>query len=159
MEKIELCHKEGRYSYSLKQFFKDRFKIDGDVIYIIPSQYILSTSRTFFPKIREACNYVCPSDTPCNGRKFINYIQQIVDFLYYSIEEEKTWYKSFEFFPDEENKNFFGWSERPIENKCLKHLTYSRRLAYLKQNFTQFYFYFRLKNECICCRKKRLYKV
>ena len=136
MEKIELCHKEGRYSYSLKWFFKDRFKIDGDVIYIIPSQYILSTSRTFFSKIREACNYVCPSDTPCNGRKFINYIQQIVDFLYYSIEEEKTWYKSFEFFPDEENKNFFGWSERPIENKCLKHLTYSRRLAYLKQNFT-----------------------
>ena len=136
MEKIELCHKEGCYSYSLKWFFKDRFKIDGDVIYIIPSQYILSTSRTFSPKIREACNYVCPSDTPCNGRKFINYIQQIVDFLYYSIEEEKTWYKSFEFFPDEENKNFFGWSERPIENKCLKHLTYSRRLAYLKQNFT-----------------------
>ena len=53
MEKIELCHKEGCYSYSLKWFFKDRFKIDGDVIYIIPSQYILSTSRTFFQKLEK----------------------------------------------------------------------------------------------------------
>ena len=62
MENIQLCHNDFRYSYSLKYFFKDKFKVDGDIIYIIPSQYILATSRTLFQKIKESCDYVCPSD-------------------------------------------------------------------------------------------------
>ena len=95
MEKIIICDVYMRCRYSLKYFLKDRFKVPGDVIYIMPTQNILHISRTLFPKIREGCGYGCESDIPCDQHKFLNCIQKIVDFLYYSVEEEQLWYKSF----------------------------------------------------------------
>ena len=43
-----------------------------------------------------------------------------------------VFYGAFEFFPDDDNTDFFGWSHIPINRKCLKHLSYSQRLAYLQ---------------------------
>ena len=91
---VVICEVEFKCLYRLEYFFKDRFKFDENS-YIIPSQQILQISRTLFPKIREGCSYVCPSDIPCNHHKFLNYIQKIIDSLIFSVEEEKIWYKSF----------------------------------------------------------------
>ena len=43
----------------------------------------------------------------------------------------KSFYDAFEFFPHDENTDFFGWSHIPINRKCLKHLSWSKRLQYL----------------------------
>ena len=131
MNSIIICDIYMKCQYSLKYFLKDEFKVANNNSYIVPTKFIIDISRKLFPKIREGCSYVCPSNIACDQHKFLNYIQTIIDFLYYSVEEEKIYYKSFEFFPDEENSDFFGWSNRPMESKCLKHLSYSRRLAYL----------------------------
>ena len=131
MDKVIICDVNMKYHYSLKYFLKNEFKVDGANFYIVPIEFIIDISRKLFPKIREGRSYVCPSDIPCNQHKFLNYIQRIIDFLYYLVEEEKLHYKSFKFFPHEENSDFFGWSSHPMESKCLKHLSYSRRLAYL----------------------------
>ena len=67
----------------------------------------------------------------CSPHKFLKYLERIIDFLYYSVEEEMIFYSAFEFFQDEANSDFFGWSHTPIKAKNLEHLSYSRRLAYL----------------------------
>ena len=131
MDKVIICDVDMKYRYSLKYFLKDEFKVKDADFYIVPTKFIIDISRELFPKIREGCSYVCPSEIPCNQHKFLNCIQKIIEFLYYSVEEDKLYYKSFKVFFNEENSDFFGWSWQPMESKCLKHLSYSRRLAYL----------------------------
>lgn len=135
VDKIVICDEEFKSIYKLDYFLKDEFKIKDDHntkcdIYIIPTQNLLRIARKLFPKIRNACGWVCESDNLCSQHKFLKYLEKIIEFLYYSVEEEMVWYKAFEFF-HEQNTDFFGWSERPIDAKCLQHLSYLRRLAYL----------------------------
>ena len=132
MNKIIICDVICKYLYTLKYFFKNEFYNKDKNVYIIPTHKLLALKRELFPKIQEGHGYVCGDDkNVCDPYKFINYIKKIVDFLYYSVEEEKVFYGAFEFFPDDDNSDFFGWSYIPINKKCIKHLSYSRRLAYL----------------------------
>lgn len=101
-------------------------------IYIIPKQKLLAIARKLIPKIRNSSGYHCEYDRDiCNPHKFLNQMEEIIDFLYYSVEEKMVYYSAFEFFQNESNSNFFGWSHVPIKAKNLNHLSYSRRLAYL----------------------------
>ena len=113
MDKVIICDIDMKYRYSLKYFLKDEFKVKDADFYIVPTKFIMDISRKLFPKIIEGCSYVCPSAIPCNQHKFLNCIQKIIDFLYYSAEEDKLYYKSFKFFPNEENSRFFWLSVLP----------------------------------------------
>ena len=63
-----LAFKLMSYSYSLKSFFKDEFKVDGG--YKIPFSHVLYFKRHVFQYIRDACHYVCPNnDDQCSGHR------------------------------------------------------------------------------------------
>ena len=64
---------------------------------------------------------------PCSA-----WIFKTTDEIINYVENEKLYYKAFHF---RRTKNddvaFGGWTAEPVQPICLKHLSYSRRLAYL----------------------------
>ena len=131
MEKTIIAFKDFEYIISMKSFFKDEFK-SGGRNYLIPIDHIKWFKRNIFPKIRDACSYVCPSSVPCKGHKLLNYIDMLWDATVYVVEEKYVYYRYF-YFKNLVFKNgeLHKWDATPVEPKCLKHLSYSRRLAYL----------------------------
>ena len=134
MDKIIIVDILYKYLYTLKYFFKEGFYRKEKNIFVIPTKKLLAMKRELFPLIEKGHGMVCANNDNniCNPHKFKNCIQQIYDFLQYSLEEEAVFSNAFEFFPDNDNTDFFGWSHIPINKKCLKHLSWSRRLQYLK---------------------------
>ena len=131
MEKTIIAFKDFEYVISMKSFFKDEFK-SGSHNYLISLDHIKWFKRNIFPKIRDACSYVCPHSVPCKGRKLLNYIEMLWEASVYAVEEKKVYYRYFYF----QNLIFksgelHSWNATPVEPKCLKHLSYSRRMAYL----------------------------
>ena len=131
MEKTIIAFKDFEYVISMKSFFKDEFK-SGSHNYLISLDHIKWFKRNIFPKIRDACSYVCPHSVPCKGHKLLNYIEMLWEASVYAVEEKKVYYRYFYF----ENLIFkngelHSWNATPVEPKCLKHLSYSRRMAYL----------------------------
>ena len=60
----------------MKLFFKDEFKKEGK--YLISFDHLKWHKRYIFTKIRENCgSFVCPSDTPCDGHKFTEYVDML----------------------------------------------------------------------------------
>lgn len=122
------------YSYSLKIFFKDEFKKEG--VYIIPFSHVLYVKRTIFPYIRDSCDFVCPYKNPCDGHQFLDFIEELWNFMRYSVEERKCFFRYFYFFnfrlkSHNEIEKIAGWNFRAIQPKDLSHLSYSKRLSYL----------------------------
>ena len=122
------------YSYSLKNFFKDEFKKEG--VYVIPFSHVLYVKRTIFPYIRDSCDFVCPYKNPCDGHQFLDFIEELWNFMRYSVEERKCFFRYFYFFnfrlkSHNEIEKIAGWNFRAIQPKDLSHLSYSKRLSYL----------------------------
>ena len=123
-----------KYLYRLKYFFKEEFYIAEKNVYVIPTRRLLAMKRQLLPLIVEGHGEMCEKNDPynyCDPHKFKKCLEDIYNFLENSVHEEKVFYNAFEFFPDEDNKTFFGWSHIPINKKCLKHLSWSRRMQYL----------------------------
>ena len=123
------------YSFSLKCFFKDEFKV-GEDSFIIPFSHILYIKRHIFQLIRQTCDYVCPYTDECDGHKFLNFIEKLYEFQKYAVIEEKCFYKNFYFnnFQLKKDKNcvkVHGWDFVFFETKNLSHLTFSKRCQYL----------------------------
>ena len=125
-----------QYSYSLKCFFKDEFKKNGG--YVIPFSHVLYIKRTIFPLIRDACDYVCPYKEQCDGHQFLDFIEKLWEFEYYSVTEKKCFFREFYFFDFRfksdkvhEMEKVAGWNFYAITTKNLSHLSYSQRLHYL----------------------------
>ena len=125
-----------QYSYSLKCFFKEEFKKEDG--YLIPFSHILYIKRNIFPLIRDACGYVCPYKEECDGHKFLNFIDQLLEFEYYSVLEKKCFFRDFYFFDFRfkrdkvhEMEKVNGWNFYGVNAKNLSHLSYSQRLRYL----------------------------
>ena len=131
MEKTIIAFKDFEYVISMKSFFKDEFK-SGSHNYLISLDHIKWFKRNIFPKIRDACSYVCPHSVPCKGHKLLNYIEMLWEASVYAVEEKKVYYRYF-YFQNLIFKNgeLHRWNATPVEPKCLKHLSYSRRMAYL----------------------------
>ena len=131
MEKTIIVFKDFEYVISMKSFFKDEFK-SGSHNYLISLDHIKWFKRNIFPKIRDACSYVCPHSVPCKGHKLLNYIEMLWEASVYAVEEKKVYYRYF-YFQNLIFKNgeLHSWNATPVEPKCLKHLSYSRRMAYL----------------------------
>ena len=122
------------YSYSLKIFFKDEFKKEG--VYVIPFSHVLYVKRTIFPYIRDSCDFVCPYKNPCDGHQLLDFIEELWNFMRYSVEERKCFFRYFYFFnfrlkSHNEIEKIAGWNFRAIQPKDLSHLSYSKRLSYL----------------------------
>ena len=131
MEKTIIAFKDYEYIISMKSFFKDEFK-SGSRNYLIPIDHIKWFKRNAFIKIRDACSFVCPQSVLCNGHKLLDYVEMLWEATVFAIEEKKVYYRYFYF----ENLVFKdgklqSWDATLVEPKCLKHLSYSRRLAYL----------------------------
>lgn len=123
------------YSFSLKCFFKDEFKVGKDS-YLIPFSHILFIKRRIFPLIRQTCEYVCPYTEECDGHKFLNFIEKLYDFQKHAVLDEKCFYKNFYFhnFRFKKDKNcvkVHGWDFDFFDTKNLSHLTFSKRCQYL----------------------------
>ena len=131
MEKRIITFKDYEYIISMKSFFKDEFKSDSRN-YLIPIDHIIWFRKNIFPKIRDSCSYVCPLSVPCKGHKLLNYINMLWEAMVYADEEKYVYYRYF-YFENLVFKNgeLHSWDATPVEPKCLKHLTYSRRLTYL----------------------------
>ena len=124
------------YSYSLKSFFKNEFKINNR--YVIPFSHILYVKRHVFPMIRDSCDYFCPYDEECDGHKFLNFVEKLYEFQQHAVLEKKCFYRDFYFYNfklkrDEVNdcEKVAGWDFNAFITKDLSHLTYSQRCQYL----------------------------
>ena len=117
----------------LSLFFKEEYKNDvGQVL--IPTDYIVKFKRNIIREIKDKCcdgNFVCPNDVPCEGHKFVDYIEFLFSSNVFSVEEKKVYYRYF-LFKDIKYKNgkIHTWDAVPSDPICLKHLSYSRRLAF-----------------------------
>ena len=122
-----------KYLYTLKYFFKEEFYLAEKNVYVIPTKRLLAMKRQLLPLIVEGHGEKCDPNNHlcCDPHKFKKCLEDIFQFLENSINEEEVFYNAFEFFPDKDNVNFFGWSHIPINKKCLKHLSYSRKMQYL----------------------------
>ena len=85
-----------QYSYSLKSFFKDCFKVNGG--YKIPFSHVLYFKRHIFPIIRDACDYVCPNnDNQRSGHRLINFVEKLYEFEENAVLNEKYFLVTFIF--------------------------------------------------------------
>ena len=132
MEKTIIAFKGYEYSISMKSFFKDEFK-SGSRNYLIPMSHINWFKRNVFCKIRDSCSYVFMENVPCKGHKLLNYIEMLWSAAVFAVEEKKVYYRYF-YFENFTYKNgeLHSWDATPVEPKCLKHLSYSIRMSYLK---------------------------
>ena len=125
----------------MSDFFWPCFKQGHN--YVVPLDHILQFKRKYFRKIDYACSGpVCESAVPCNGHKFKNYMQNIVDALMWATEEKKVYYKNVLFSnlkfsigkKHKWSKNtcpvLESWEATPVDPKCLKNYTYSKRMAF-----------------------------
>ena len=134
-----LIHKDFYYQYSLRSLFKEKFEvtnIKGQRCFMIPTDFLVKYYREHIVNVRNI-DFVCPRNKPCKMHKSFLYLQHLIDTLVWSVEEKSTYYKYFYFqlkdFP--EAAGVHGWTAERLQSKCLKHLSYSRRLAYLNQFF------------------------
>ena len=125
------------YSYSLKSFFKDEFKRKNG--YVTPFSHILYFKRHVFPIIRDACDYVCPSnDNQCSGHRLINFVEKLYEFQEHTVLNEKCFFRYFHFYnfkikrDEKENVDkVVEWEFTWFQAKDLSNLTYSKRCQYL----------------------------
>ena len=131
LKNTQIAHKFMKFMLTLKIFFKDEFK-SGHSTYLIPFDHIVYTKRHIFPKIRDACDYVCPHQKKCDGHKFLNYVEMLWRSICYAVEEKKVYYRYF-FFTDFKIKDgkILSWHAIPVEPKDLRNLSYSQGMSYL----------------------------
>ena len=124
------------YSYLLKSFFKDEFRINDG--YKIPFSHILNFQRNIFPLIRDSCDYVCPYVNRCCGHKLIEFIDKLYEFESHAVLNEKYFFGYFYFYnfrikKDEQNNvdKVVGWDFNSFPTKDLRKYTFSQRCQYL----------------------------
>ena len=129
-----------KYHLSLKTFFKDEFKYSDDS-YLIPFSHIQYTKRQIFDYIRSSCGNddICSKLQMCYGHQFLQFIELIYQFNYYSITKEKIYFEYFLFnnFKYDSQMTLIpskikSWHTIPVQKHLLHDLTYSQRLTFLK---------------------------
>ena len=72
----------------LSLFFKKEFKNDIGQ-FLIPINHILYFKRNINQQIKDKCcegNFVCPSDVPCEGHKYTDYVEFLFSSIKYAVE-------------------------------------------------------------------------
>ena len=83
----------------IKILFKKRILHRRKNIYVIPTRKLLALKKELLPKIEKGHGIVCENKNLCNPHKFKKCMEQITNFLLYSIEEEKVFMMRLNFFP------------------------------------------------------------
>ena len=134
-ENITILLKEFEYSITLRGLLKEQFEVKnlrGEICFLIKTQELMKFYRHFNTCINNVLGVVCESDNPCRSHAAHSYLKYLVDELYNYVENDKKFYKAFYFKKTYNNDVAFGgWTAEPVQPTCLKHLSYSRRLAYL----------------------------
>ena len=131
-----------KYNLSLKTFFKDEFKYSNNS-YLIPFSHIKYTRRQIFDYICSSCSNdnVCSKLQVCHGHQFLQFIELIYQFNYYSITKEKLYFEYFlfnDFKLTSDNQmtliptKIKSWRTIPVKKHLLHDLTYRQRLTFLK---------------------------
>ena len=134
-ENTTILLKDFEYSITLRMLLKEHFQVknlNNEICFLIKTEEILKFFRHFDVCIKNELGVVCESNNPCLSHASHGYLKYLIDELYHYVENEKKFYKAF-YFRKTCNKNvaFGGWTAEPVQQVCLKHLSYSRRLAYL----------------------------
>ena len=88
--------------------------------------------RKFDTCIKNEIGVVCSSIVPCHAHAAHRYLKYLIEEIFNYVENEKLFYKVFYFRKTNiDTVAFGGWTAEPVQPMCLKHLSYSHRLAYL----------------------------
>ena len=134
-ENITILLKEFEYSITLRRLLKEQFQVKnlhGEICFLIKTQEMMKFFRQFDVCVKNVHGVVCESTPSCRSHAAHGYLKYLVDELYHYVEDDKKFYKAFYFRKTHDSDVAFGgWTAEPVQPICLKHLSYSRRLAYL----------------------------
>ena len=134
-ENITLLLKEFEYSITLRGLLNEQFEVKnlhGEVCFLIKTNDIFKFFRKFDTCVKNEIGVVCTSTVPCRAHAAHEYLKYLTDEIINFVENEKLYYKAFYFRrTKKDDVAFGGWTAEPVQPICLKHLSYSRRLAYL----------------------------
>ena len=134
-ENKTLLSKEFEFHITLRGLLKEENQVKnlhGETCFLIKTNDILKFYRKFDVYIKNDIGVVCESDVPCRAHAAHGYLSYLKDEIVNSVENDKRFYKAFYFrLTHNDDVAFGGWTAEPVQPLCLKHLSYSRRLAYL----------------------------
>ena len=134
-ENITILLKEFEYSITLRGLLKEQFEVKnlhGEICFLIKTQEIMKFFRNFDTCVKNEMGVVCSSNVPCRSHAAHGYLKYLIDEIINFVENDKLFYKCFYFRKTcSKDVAFGGWTAEPVQPLCLKHLSYSRRLAYL----------------------------
>ena len=139
-----LLWEEMKFLWTLATFFKPEYEFETG--FKIPYQFILTYFRDYRQKV---ANYCCPGKCAnyieCRGHKFLRFLNELTEAIYYEVEDEKVLHR-FWFFDNlkfkKEEKEVYGkkffteltlykWDFIPVDPRDLKGKTYSQRVSLL----------------------------
>ena len=134
-ENIRLLLKDFEYAVYITDFFKEEFKVKNlneEVCFLIQTDEIFKFYRKYKYYTIDAIGISCESNVPCRAHAALEYLNFLTEEIINYVENDKIYYKAFYFRKTCKNDvAFAGWTGEPVQKKCLKHLSYSQRLAYL----------------------------
>ena len=134
-ENIRLLLKDFEYAIYIREFLKEEFQVKNlkeEICFLIKTEDVFKFYRKYKNYTIDAIGINCESNVPCRAHAALEYLQYLIDEIYNCVENDKKYYKAFYFEKTSHNNVAFGgWTATPVQQKCLKHLSYSKRLAYL----------------------------
>ena len=134
-ENKNLLLKEFEYSITLRGLLKEENEVknlNGETCFLIKTEDILKFYRKFDVYVKNAIGAVCESNVPCRAHAAHGYLNYLKEEIICNVEYDQHFYKAYYFrLAHSENVAFGGWTGKPVQPLCLKHLSYSRRLVYL----------------------------
>ena len=126
--------KEFEYSITLRGLLNEENEVKnlhGETCFLIKTN-VLKFFRKFDVFVKNDIGVVCSSNVPCRAHAAHGYLNYLKDEMINMVKNDKVFYKAFYFrLTCSEDVAFGGWTGEPVQPLCLKHLSYSRRLAYL----------------------------
>ena len=139
-----LLWEEMKFLWTLATFFKPEYEFGTG--FKIPYQFILTYFRNYRHKVANYCCYgKCANYIECRGHKFLHFLDELTEAIYYEVEDEKVLHRFWFFdnlkFKKEEKevggKKFFTeltlykWDFIPVDPRDLTGKTYSQRVSLL----------------------------
>ena len=135
-ENIRLLLKDFEYAIYIRELLKEDFQVKNlkeEICFLIKTEEIFKFYRKYKSYTIDAIGVSCESKVPCRAHAALEYLKYLIDEIYNYVENDKKYYKAFYFEKTCCNDVAFGgWTATPVQQISLEHLSYSRRLAYLK---------------------------